>query len=312
MKLLQRLALAAALALPLGLAAASSAAPARPADTADWRDVDPANLVLIDTRYGQIAIELEPDFAPAHVARVRALARAHFYDGLSFYRVIDGFVAQGGIGEGTAATKDHPKEARALTKWPPLKPEFDRSAAAISAPFTPLGSPDLFAPETGHVKGFPAGRDPKGGKAKDTREWIIHCPGTFAFARDNKRRHRDHRILHRHRRGAAPARPQSLRFRPRHSRHEICPEAASRRSRRIESGVIQDVAKRDKILSVRIAADLPKSERPHYQVMRTTSKAFAKWKAARINPAPGFYVRTPPKILDVCLAPVPARRVGAK
>jgi peptidylprolyl isomerase len=75
----------------------------------------------------------------------------------------------------------------------------------------------------------------------------------------------------------------------------------------IASGVIQDLKARDKILSVRIAADLPAASRPHYQVMRTTSPAFAKWMAARINPAPGFYVRQPPKILDVCLSPVPVR-----
>ena len=80
----------------------------------DWRDVDPENLVLIDTKYGQVAVELAPEFAPNHAARVRALIRAHFYDGLSFYRVIDGFVAQGGIGEGTASTKDHPVEAKDL------------------------------------------------------------------------------------------------------------------------------------------------------------------------------------------------------
>ncbi len=43
--------------------------------------------------------------------------------------------------------------------------------------------------------------------------------------------------------------------------------------------------------------------------MRTDSKAFAKWKAARKNPAPEFYKRTPPAILDICLAPVPSRKV---
>jgi peptidylprolyl isomerase len=79
---------------------------------------------------------------------------------------------------------------------------------------------------------------------------------------------------------------------------------------KIASGVIQDRKARDKILSVRIAADLPAAGRPHYQVMRTTSSAFAKWMADRINPAPGFYVRQPPKILDVCLSPVPVRRAS--
>ena len=281
---------------PQGMAASAG-------DAANWRDVAANNLVLIDTRYGRIAIELEPDFAPAHVARVRALARAHFYDGLAFYRVIDGFVAQGGIGEGTAATKDHPKRAGDLKQWPPLKAEFDRPTADISDPFTPLGSPDLFAPEAGHVKGFPAGRDTKEG-----REWLIHCPGTFAFARDNDAdtATTEFYIVI----GEAPRRlDRNLSAFGRVIDGMQYVQKLERGDPAVESGVIQDVSKRDMILDVRIAADLPKSEQPHYQVMRTTSDAFVQWKAARINPAPGFYVRTPPKILDVCLSPVPMRRV---
>src|SRR3954451_4397739 len=165
----------AALAIALGARAADS--PETPA--ADWRNVDPNNLVLIDTRYGQVAVELTPQFAPRHVERMRALIRAHFYDGMSFYRVIDGFVAQGGIGEGTASTKDHPKEAAALEQWPPLKAEFERPIGT-DVTFTPLGNGDLFAAEVGHVDGFAVGRDPK-----TKTMWPLHCPGTFAFARDN-------------------------------------------------------------------------------------------------------------------------------
>jgi hypothetical protein len=41
--------------------------------------------------------------------------------------------------------------------------------------------------------------------------------------------------------------------------------------------------------------------------MNTQSAAFAKWKSDRINPAPGFYVRQPPPVLDICLASVPTR-----
>ncbi|PHS22400.1 MAG: peptidylprolyl isomerase, partial [Robiginitomaculum sp.] len=62
----------------------------------DWRPVAPQNLLLIKTTYGEVAVELNPQFAPKHTQRLRDLAKAHFYDGLSFYRVIDGFVAQGG------------------------------------------------------------------------------------------------------------------------------------------------------------------------------------------------------------------------
>ena len=64
----------------------------------EWRKPDPANTVYMDTDSGGIVIELAPRFAPQTVAQFLKLVRDGFYDGQSFYRVIDGFVAQGGDG----------------------------------------------------------------------------------------------------------------------------------------------------------------------------------------------------------------------
>lgn len=267
----------------------------------DWRDVEPNNLVLIDTRYGEVAVELAPQFAPRHVERMRALIRAHFYDGLSFYRVIDGFVAQGGIGEGTAATKDHPKEATQLTQWPPLKAEFERPIGP-DVTFTPLGNADLFAPEVGHVDGFPAGRDAAAG-----RLWMINCPGTFAFARDNgaDTATTEFYIVI----GEAPRRlDRNLTAFGRVIDGMPYLQKLERGDAAVENGVIQDVGRRDPILHVRLAADLPEGQRPKFQVMRTESPSFAKEKALRKNPAPEFYVHTPPPVLDICAVPAPVRR----
>lgn len=50
---------------------------------------------------GDVTIRLRPDLAPRHVDRICELAESGFYDGLSFHRVIDGFVAQGGCPKGT-------------------------------------------------------------------------------------------------------------------------------------------------------------------------------------------------------------------
>ncbi len=50
---------------------------------------------------GDVTIKLRPDLAPQHVARITELVKDGFYDGLTFHRVIDGFVAQGGCPDGT-------------------------------------------------------------------------------------------------------------------------------------------------------------------------------------------------------------------
>ncbi len=62
---------------------------------------DLENTLYLETDHGRVVIELKPDVAPGHVARIKELAREGFYDGLIFHRVIDGFMAQGGCPNGT-------------------------------------------------------------------------------------------------------------------------------------------------------------------------------------------------------------------
>jgi cyclophilin family peptidyl-prolyl cis-trans isomerase len=77
--------------LSLGAAGAVGAAEAAP---------DPANTLLLTLKDGVVVIELRPDLAPKHVARIKELTREGFYDGLAFHRVIDGFMAQTGDPKG--------------------------------------------------------------------------------------------------------------------------------------------------------------------------------------------------------------------
>jgi cyclophilin family peptidyl-prolyl cis-trans isomerase len=62
---------------------------------------DPENTIVLETTKGRVVIELRPDLAPKHVERIKLLAREHFYDGIVFHRVIDGFMAQVGCPHGT-------------------------------------------------------------------------------------------------------------------------------------------------------------------------------------------------------------------
>jgi cyclophilin family peptidyl-prolyl cis-trans isomerase len=76
---------------------------------------DLENTLHMDLPKGRVVIDLRPDLAPQHVARIKELAREGFYDGTPFHRVIDGFMAQGGdpTGTGTGGSKK-----------PDLKAEF--------------------------------------------------------------------------------------------------------------------------------------------------------------------------------------------
>ena len=75
-----------------------------PATNANIQDYE--NVVYMKLQYGTVVVELFPEKAPKHVAQIKHLIRKGFYDGLTFHRVIDGFMAQGGDpkGDGTGGS----------------------------------------------------------------------------------------------------------------------------------------------------------------------------------------------------------------
>lgn len=74
--------------------------------TPSMENLNLENTLYLDLEYGRVVIEMKPDLAPQHVARVKELAREGFYDGIVFHRVIDGFMAQTGDpqGDGTGGS----------------------------------------------------------------------------------------------------------------------------------------------------------------------------------------------------------------
>lgn len=62
---------------------------------------DVKDTAHLDLKSGRVVIKLRPDLAPKHVARIKELIEAGFYNGLTFHRVIKGFMAQTGCPEGT-------------------------------------------------------------------------------------------------------------------------------------------------------------------------------------------------------------------
>ncbi len=82
-------------------------------------NADPENTIYMDVPAGRVVIQLRPDLAPNHVARIKELTRKGFYDGTPFHRVIAGFMTQGGdpTGTGTGGS-DLPDLKAEFTKTP--------------------------------------------------------------------------------------------------------------------------------------------------------------------------------------------------
>lgn len=111
------------------------AAPARPG-AADWRTPKPEDVLVIDTNKGRIIVEMVPEVAPLYTARMRELALEHFFDGLTFFRVIDDFMAQTGDPEnrGTGGSTRPDVKAEFLFRRGPETPfvlAVDQSVAEV-------------------------------------------------------------------------------------------------------------------------------------------------------------------------------------
>lgn len=270
-----------------------------------WRPVSPENLVLLETTTGTVAVELASEAAPGHAAQFRASVRSGVFEGEYFYRVVEGHVAQAGL-----------EFDQRLGNWPELPLEAERTVPA--AGFDPLGNADLFAATAGHRGGFAAGREGE-------REWLLNCTGALGMARNDgpdtgsiefyiplgPRRYLDRNYtvfgrvidgmdnVHRLKRVDPEAEEN---YPALFGKGEAASRAAfAARAERLAG---------NEILSVVLAADLPENTRPAYEVMATPS---AEWDALKMSKRDysgiDAFVHTPPRVLDVCSLPVPARRV---
>ncbi len=259
------------------------------AEDPTWRQVDPDNLVFMELTEGPVIIELTPLFAPKTVKQFRRLVQDHFYDGLGFYRVIDGFVAQGGDGSDLGELSDVPL----------IKAEFERKWSA-EFPYTPVQKPYLFAPETGFNDGFAVGTVP----AEDT-VWLTHCPGVVAMARneDPDSSRTDFYIVI----GQAPRyldRNMNVFGRVIHGMEAV---QRIRRGPATDNGIIRDDLATSRIRSMRLGSDIADEERGASYVMDTSSPGFADLLRDRRERKQRFFHHQPPQALDVCQVPMAGR-----
>ena len=259
-----------------------------------WRPVDPDNLLVIELKEGgRIVIELAPDFAPVHVANIKALARGGWWTGAAIYRVQDNYVAQWG-------NNDAKTELPAgVVKAPPA--EYDRPLEGLSV--RPLGYPDSYAPLVGHAGGWPIGYDAATGRA-----WLTHCYGFVGVGRDlapdTGTGGELYAVI-----GQAP-RPLDLNIALVGRVVEGMALLSARPRGTGALGFYEDPRQNIPIARVRLAADIPAAERPRYEVMRTDSAAFGDYVLGRANRGGDFFKRAAGGV-DICNAAVPVRKAAA-
>lgn len=270
---------------PATPAAVVAAAPA-----SAWRAIAAENLLVMTIEGGKrVVIEVAPAFAPRHVANIRALAKAHWWDGTSINRVQDNYVVQWGD-----ATEKKPLPP-GLSPTSPA--DYVRSIANVRLAITPSPSADAYAPKTGYVDGWPMAMDGDGA-------WLPHCYGFVGVGRNvspdagtgaelyavigQAPRQLDRNIAVVGRVVEGMAHLSSL---PRGSG---------------ELGFYTADEKTVPILWARLASELPEAERPHFQVMDVASPSFAAYLRLRANRKDDFYDR-PAGGVDLCNAPVPVR-----
>lgn len=145
----------------------------------DWRTLDPANTLIIESSKGRIIIEMRPEMAAKAVERIKLLTREKIYDGLQFHRVIPKFVAQ----TGNPNNKDG-----GGTSYPNLPPEMIfRLNTSLIDTFASKSS-DAASGFLGSVpfQSLPINEANKNSQTP-LRSWGAHCLGSAGMGRNEAR-----------------------------------------------------------------------------------------------------------------------------
>lgn len=260
----------------------------------DWRALDPANTLYMETPAGRVVIELAPQFAPKHVANIKALVAEQYYDGLAILRAQDNWVVQWGD-----PNEKNPKPIKHAQRT--LPGEFTVPMKSITS-FTGLPDADGYAPQVGHSNGFASARDPKSGTA-----WLTHCYGTVGVGRDVGSDS-----------GGGAELYAVIGQSPRHLDRDITvvgrvvagmPLLSTLPRGPGPMGFYDSPDKNVPIKSIRLAQDVPEAERSALEVMRTDSAAYQAVLEAQRNRG-GPWSKVAAGHIDVCNAPIPVREVG--
>ncbi|MGS2722269.1 peptidylprolyl isomerase [Porticoccus sp. GXU_MW_L64] len=232
----------------------------------DWRQPDPANLLYMQTRSGEIIIELAPAFAPKHIANIRTMVKERYFDGLTVTRSQDNYVAQWGNPD-----SENPNAIKNLgSAKTSLKAEIFKPLKGNE--IAPIESRDAYADYVGFSHGFPVGYD-------DKRYWMLHCYGIVGVSRNTDLDSGDGSSLY-----------AVTGHAPRHLDKNLTlvgrviwgMEHLSSLPRGTGNlGFYETAEEQEPIISVRLGSEIKEAERTRLKVMRTDTEAFQRWVQSR-------------------------------
>jgi len=282
--------------LGLGAAPELDAKPVTVADllagapAADWRVPNLDDTLYLELPRGRVVIELATRAAPQHAANIKLLVKAHYFDGLAIIRVQDNYVVQW----------DDESHHRPLPAGVRPSIEFTADAHA-SAHFEPLPDHDLYAPEVGFLDGFPAARDPR-----THTVWLAHCYGMVGAGRDDPAESTGaelYAVI-----GNAPRQlDRNVALVGRVLKGMELLSTLPRGSG--EMGFYVASEPPVPITSIRLASDVPESERTPIEVLRTDSTTFRSVLAQRRDRKEPWFKHNPGTI-DLCNVPLPVSTPG--
>lgn len=280
--------IAAAMMLAAPVQAAPQAAAPLPSDpiAADWRPIPDDEIMVITLAGGRtVVVRLAPRFAVEHVANIRALARARWWDDASVYRVQDNWVAQWGDASEKKPLPTGVRESPAA--------EYQGTPFVVAQR---LRKSDAYSAASGlTADGWAMASD-------GTTGWLTHCYASVGVARDAKttgsgaelyavigtparRLDRNYAVVGRVVEGM--------------SFLSALPRSAAR------MGFYEQASERTPIVSVRLASDMPAAGRPRFQYRSPDNPRFAALIARAERPDPPLVA---PGGVDVCAVPLELRR----
>ncbi|MFA9273283.1 MAG: peptidylprolyl isomerase [Candidatus Aquirickettsiella gammari] len=257
----------------------------------DWRPLNPENTLYLEMEKGRVVIELAPEFAPKNVANIKALVKEAYFDGLAMIRSHDNYVAQWG---------DASEKREFKTAARKVEGEFTVKYQK-GAEFTRLPDVDGYAPQVGHVNSFAAARDPK-----TQSTWLTHCYGAIGVARGNETDSGNGSSLY----AVTGHAPRNLdRNITVVGRVMYGIELLSSLPRGTGAlGFYEKAEERTSIKTVRLAADVPESERSKLEVFRTDTPSFQALIEAQRNRGGDWY-KFAANHIELCNVPIPVRVV---